>query len=378
YSDYQIQDRSFSTDTYKIAGFFAPVRDVRFRGGYNRAVRAPNIQELFSAQRVALDGTTDPCAGDFNPETAQDAPEASAAQCALTGVSAAQYGNINQNPASQYNGLIGGNPNLDPEIADTWTVGVVIQPRFVPRFALTIDWFDIQVENAIQALGADNIITSCISTGDPFFCNLINRAPNGSLWLSQEGYIIDLQENIGGVSTRGIDIGASYSMDIGSFGNLGFNFQGTWLDELITDQGFGVEFDCVGFFGNQCGTPNPEWRHTARLTWQHPDGYGLTARWRYFGSVDVDDLSEDPDLASSTPPLAANERLSSVNYLDLALSFRVGDHYNFRLGVNNILDRDPPLNGSQVCPAGPCNGNTWAQVYDALGRYVFAGVTLDF
>jgi outer membrane receptor protein involved in Fe transport len=380
YSDYNVQDRSFSTDTYKIAGFFAPVRDIRFRGGYNRAVRAPNIQELFSPQRVALDGTEDPCAG---ASTNVDNPTAGTvngntfAQCARTGVTAGQFGNINANPASQYNGLIGGNVNLDPEIADTYTVGVVIQPRFVPRFALTVDWFDIRVENAIQALGADNIITSCIQSGDPFFCNKIQRAPNGSLWLSQQGFIRDLQENIGGLSTRGIDVGMSYSMDIGGMGNIGLNFQGTWLDELITDQGFDVVFDCVGFFGNQCLVPTPEWRHTARVTWTHPDGYGLTARWRYFSGVDVDDLSDDPDLKGNNIQ-PGNDHLSSVNYLDLALTFRVGDHYNFRLGVNNVLDRDPPINGSQVCPAGPCNGNTWAQVYDALGRYVFAGVTLDF
>jgi outer membrane receptor protein involved in Fe transport len=374
YSDYGVQDRSFSTDTYKVAGFFAPVRDIRFRGGYNRAVRAPNIQELFSPSRVALDGTEDPCAGAavgglVNGNTF--------AQCALTGVTPGQFGNINPNPASQYNGLIGGNINLEPEIADTITLGVVLQPRFLPRFALTVDWFDIQIDNAIQALGADNIINSCLDTGDATFCDLINRAPNGSLWLTSQGFIVDLQENIGGLSTRGIDVGMSYSMDVGSFGNVGLNFQGTWLDELITDQGFGVEFDCVGFFGNQCGTPNPEWRHTARVSWTHPDGYGLTARWRYFSGVDVDDLSDDVDLAGSNVQ-PGNDRLPSVNYLDLALSFRVGDHYNFRLGVNNVLDRDPPVNGSQVCPAGPCNGNTWAQVYDALGRYVFAGVTLDF
>ncbi|HEY0165330.1 MAG TPA: TonB-dependent receptor, partial [Sphingomicrobium sp.] len=299
------------------------------------------------------------------------------AQCALTGVTAGQFGNIAPNPASQYNGLVGGNIDLEPEIADTITVGVVLQPRFLPRFALTVDWFDIEIRNAIQALGADNIINSCIATGQAEFCDRINRAPNGSLWLTSAGFIENLQENIGGVSTRGVDIGMSYSMPIGGMGNVGLNFQGTWLDELITDQGFGVEFDCTGFFGNQCGTPNPEWRHTARVTWTHPDGYGLTARWRYFSGTDVDDLSEDVDLSgSNTQP--GNDRLRAISYLDLALSFRVGDHYNFRLGMNNVLDTDPPTVGSQVCPAGPCNGNVWAQVYDALGRYVFAGVTLDF
>ncbi len=372
YSDYGVLDRHFSTDTYKVSGFFAPVRDIRFRAGYNRAVRAPNIQELFAPQRVALDGTEDPCAG---PAVGGLVNGFTAAQCARTGVTAAQFGNLTPNPAAQYNGLIGGNTDLDPEVSDTWTAGVVIQPRFIPRLAITVDFFDIQIDGAIQGIGADNIIFTCLNTNQ--LCDLIQRDARGSIWQSNNGFIVDTTQNIGGLSTRGVDVGASYSMPIGSWGNVGFNFVGTWLDELIVDNGIGVSFDCVGFFGNQCGTPTPEWRHTARLSWNHPDGYGASLRWRYFGGVDVDDLSDDPDLAGvNTQP--GNDHLGSVNYLDLALNFRIGDHYNFRLGVNNVLDRDPPVNGSQVCPAGPCNGNTWAQVYDALGRYVFAGVTLDF
>ena len=192
YSDYGILDRSVSTDTYKIAGFFAPIRDVRFRGGYNRAVRAPNIQELFAPQRVVLAGSDDPCDG---------VPDATAAQCAFTGVTAAQYGTIPENQASQYNGLIGGNPNLDPEVADTWTVGVVIQPTFIPRLAITVDWFDIKVKGAIQPLGFDNILNACLGSGDATFCGLINRDTRGSLWLTDAGFIETTSQNIGGVST---------------------------------------------------------------------------------------------------------------------------------------------------------------------------------
>jgi iron complex outermembrane receptor protein len=374
YSDYNVGARSFSTDTYKIAGFFAPIRDVRFRGGYNRAVRAPNIQELFAPQRVVLAGSDDPCDG---------VPGATAAQCALTGVTAAQYGTIPQNQASQYNGLVGGNPDLEPEVADTWTVGVVLQPSFIPRLAITVDWFDIKVDGAIQPLGFDNILNACLASGDATFCSLIHRDTRGSLWLTDAGFIETTSQNIGGVSTRGLDIGVSYAMDIGSLGGLAFSFQGTWLDELITNTGVdpagpsdGI-LDCVGFFGNQCGTPNPEWRHTARISYNHPDGLGVSLRWRYFSSVEVDDASSDPDLAgANTQP--GNDRLPAVNYFDLSFSARIGDHYSFRLGVNNLLDKEPPVNGSQVCPPGPCNGNTWAQVYDALGRYIFAGVRLEF
>src|SRR3546814_10093718 len=95
-----------NTDTYKIEAELAPTRDIRLRGGYNRAVRAPNVVELFSPQNVVLVGTFDPCDG---------VPDATQAQCALTGVTAAQYGNIPENPAAQYNGLVGGNPDLRSE-----------------------------------------------------------------------------------------------------------------------------------------------------------------------------------------------------------------------------------------------------------------------
>ena len=383
YSDYGVLDRSFSTDTYKVAGFFAPIQDVRFRAGYNRAVRAPNVQELFSPQRVALDGTTDPCALG-RPIAAGDLG------CLAQGLVVGQT--VAANPAAQYNGLIGGNPDLSPEVSDTITVGVVLQPRFLPRLAITVDYFDIEIDNAISTIGADTILNVCNSTQDAFFCGLINRDQFGSLWRTSNGYVTDLTQNIGGLSTRGIDIGASYSMDIGSLGGLGFNFQGTWLDELITDTGLDVPgadrtYDCVGLYGNVCGTPNPEWRHTARVSWNHPDGYGLGLRWRYFGGVDLDAtegrLTTGGEGNSNFPPGAGPRRpndlrLGSRNYVDLAFNFRIGDHYNFRLGVNNLLDKDPPLTGATNCPAGPCNGNTWAQVYDALGRYIFAGVTLDF
>jgi iron complex outermembrane receptor protein len=373
YSDYGVGDRSFSTDTYKIAGFFAPVRDVRFRAGYNRAVRAPNIQELFAPQRVALDGTTDPCAG-FVITAAN-------AGCLAQGLVVGQF--VAENPANQYNGLIGGNTDLTPEIADTITVGVVLQPRFIPRLAITVDWFDIQIDNAIAIIGADTILNVCDQTVDPFFCGLVTRDQFGSIWRTSNGFVEDLTQNIGGLSTRGIDIGVSYAMDIGNWGNVGFNFNGTWLDELIQETGViapGVdpEFDCAGLYGSACGVPNPEWRHTARVSYTHPDGYGLSLRWRYYGHVDLDSTSENTNLNAPANQRPEDLRLGSVNYFDLSASFRIGDHYAFRLGVNNLLDVDPPLTGQTNCPAGPCNGNTWAQVYDALGRYIFAGVTLNF
>ena len=354
YSDYST---GAQTDTYKLFGEFAPIRDIRFRGGYNRAVRAPTVQDLFAPQRVALDGSTDPCTG--APIAAGDVG------CLATGLRVGQV--VAPNPAAQYNGLIGGNPNLQPETADTYTVGVVLQPRFLPGFSASVDYFNIKVKGAIQGIGADTILTQCNrTTADPFFCGLVNRDPSGSLWRSSAGFVTDLSQNIGRLETTGIDVQANYTMDVGTAGRLGLSFLGTYLDKLVTNPGVGPDIECVGKAGNLCGTPNPKWRHQTRVSFDLPNGMGASVRWRYFDPVDLD----------GGRPGASH--FDAQNYFDLALTWEIGDHYNFRLGANNILDREPPITGSQACPAGFCNGNTFAQVYDALGRYIYAGVTLDF
>jgi outer membrane receptor protein involved in Fe transport len=385
YSDYKVANHHFNTDTYKLSVEFAPIHDVRLRASYNRAVRAPNIVELFSAQSVGLAGTIDPCSG--------ATPSASLAQCQLTGVSATQYGTINGNPAGQYNSFLGGNPNLAPETADSYTVGAVLQPRFVPGLALTVDYFDIKVKKVIGTIGYNTIMTQCLSTGDPFFCSRIHRAAgNGSLWLpvnniANGGFITDLNDNVGGLRTKGIDVNGSYSRRLGGMGTLNLSMVGTYLMDLTTTPLAGISYDCKGFYGLQCGTPNPKWRHKARIGFTMPNGLGLSLQWRHFSSVKDDTLSSDPDL--HVEPLARpfDEKLNAKDYFDLALSARLADRYNLRMGVNNILDTDPPLStntadaaagyGARTSPPFG-NGNTFPQVYDSLGRYLFAGVTIDF
>jgi iron complex outermembrane receptor protein len=364
---------SFNTDTYKFEADWAPVRDLRFRGSYNRAVRAPNVAELFVAQSVSLDGSTDPCAGAAVGGLVNGN---SAAQCARTGVTPAQFGFIQANPASQYNGLQGGNPLLTPEVATTMTAGIVFQPRFFPRFAATIDWFDIKIKNQIGTIGADLILDQCVDSGN--FCNQIHRDAQGSLWRSSNGYVVDTNLNAGGLSTRGVDFGVSYSHPLGSIGNLAFNSVGTWLDELITDPIGDTRYNCVGFHGVTCGTPTQEWRAKTRLSLTTPDGIGLSVQWRYFSATQRDTMSPDTDLSPASGPTArpADVRIKAQNYIDLTLTAKVGDHYGFRLGVNNIFDREPPI--ATQLPAGTGSGNTYPQVFDAMGRYIFAGVTLDF
>ncbi|MGI9362656.1 MAG: TonB-dependent receptor domain-containing protein, partial [Parasphingorhabdus sp.] len=389
YSDYST---GVSTDTYKIEGELAPTRDIRFRAGYNRAVRAPTVQDLFAPQRVALDGSTDPCSG-FVISAADTG-------CLAQGLTVGQT--VAPNPSNQYNGLIGGNPDLSPEKADTFTAGVVLTPEFLPGFSASVDYFNIDLTGAIQGIGADTILAACTESADPFFCGLINRDGSGSLWRTSGGFVTNLNQNIGGVSTDGIDITAAYSREIGSAGRLSLNFVGTWLNSLVTDTGLEAagEYDCTGLYGNVCGTPNPEWRHQARLGFDTPDGFGVSLRWRYFDSVNIDSSDPNPNFYnnSCSGPAPATScgaplfdtssgdsvirpglaKFDSVSYFDLAFTYKLGDNYSFRIGSNNILDKTPPTTGSQACPAGPCNGNVFAQTYDALGRYFYAGVTLDF
>ncbi|HET7316487.1 MAG TPA: TonB-dependent receptor [Sphingomicrobium sp.] len=371
YSNYHVADDSFNTDTYKIATELAPIPDIRLRASYNRAVRAPNVVELFSSARVALVGNSDPCAG--------GTPDATLAQCQLAGVSAAQYGAVLENPANQYNGFIGGNPNLSPEKADTYTAGVVIQPRFIPGLALTVDYFDIKIDGLISTLGYATVLNTCLNSGE--LCDLIHRDQFGSLWQTPNGFVTLTNLNIGGESTKGVDLQGTYSRRLGGIGTANVSFVGTWLDELSFDSGVDPEgeadgvFDCTGLYGaNGCGTPNPEWRHKLRVGLTMPNGLGFSVQWRYFSSVKYDGLSNDVDLNGGEPgALEGNKRLDSRSYFDLALTARLAQRLNLRLGANNIFDTDAPLNGT-----GLGNGNTFPQVYDALGRYLFAGFTIDF
>lgn len=379
WSDYSL---GFDTSTYKIAGDWAPIEDFRVRASFNRAVRAPNIVELYATTNVVLNGTTDPCETD--PDTG--VPGWSAEQCARTGVSAAQYGNISANIAGQYNGQTGGNPDLDPEKSDTVSVGLVATPTFLPGFSLSVDWYNIQVEKRIGQIGQDVTLERCANTGDPFFCDLIQRAPGtGSLWLSNNGYIIDTTFNTGKLEVEGVDVEANYRMDFAdysafsaleNYGGIAFNFQGSYLkDYLVTTLPGDTPFDCAGTYGNVCtgsavpaAAPMPEWRHKARLTWRSPWDLEVSGTWRHISEISVD--SEDY--------VGPDAKLKAMDYFDLAGTWGVRENVTMRFGVNNIFDKAPPLVTQSNCPAGPCNGNTYPSTYDAMGRYLFVGARMDF
>ena len=380
-------DRKYDTDTYKISAELAPIRDIRFRGNYNRAVRAPNIQELFAPQFVGLDGTNDPCAKVI---TAADFG------CLAQGLVVGQ--SPSANPAGQYNGLLGGNPDLTPEKATTKTLGVVLQPSFIPRLAVTVDYFDITLKNAIQGFGADAILNACVSqstaTAASPACDLVQRDAAGSIWLTSGGFVIDTPNNQGRIDTSGIDVNASYGHRLFNMGDLSWSFIGTYLDKYKVDNNLSEPYDCAGLYGPTCSgatvassAPMPKWRHKARATWESPFGLGLSLQWRRVGKVKAETLGDNETIApAGTVNFDPGLRIKSYDYFDLAATYSLWDRVNLRAGVNNLFDKDPPLvtsgnagvSGTNLCPAGPCNGNTYPGTWDALGRYFWMGATVNF
>ncbi|MDE2450056.1 MAG: TonB-dependent receptor [Gammaproteobacteria bacterium] len=379
YSSYNL---GFSTNTYKLGLVWAPIDAVRFRAGYNRAVRAPNADELFQGDAIGAGGVSDPCWG--------PTPSLSEAQCALTGVTASEYGHLAVNPAAQINNEVGGNPHLKPETADTYTLGVVFHPASIPNLSASVDYFDIAIKNTIEELGTGTVVQGC-AEGITSFCSLIHRGPNGSLWENiLTEYVVTTNQNIGKLSTKGADLNVNYGFGMGTLGRLNLGLAGTWVREFITQPTPSISsaYDCAGFYGSTCAGnsalgngPIPHWRHVFTASWETPwAGVGLNLRWRYIGPTQNDGLSNNPNLSPDGYYTAA-DHIASYTYLDLSADMPVVKGVTATLGVNNIADKNPPLVPSgafSACPTTGCNDNTWPGMYDTLGRYIFLHVEAKF
>ena len=379
---YSSYTEGFNTNTYKIGLEWAPIKDVRLRGGYNRAVRAPNIDELFAPAAVGAGGTADPCWGPINPATGLVASGYTQAQCQATGVAPNRYGHLLVNPAAQINTQQGGNTALTPEIADTYTVGVVFQPTFIQNLTVSLDAFSIKIKETITELTSNTVLSQCALYNAQSACGLIHRGADGSLWTSTTEYVSTLNQNIGSVSTKGADLLGHYRWDFGpKGGRLDFALNGTYTHDFLTQPVTGgPSYDCKGHWGTTCGPPLPSWRHVFTTDWLTPWwGLDLTARWRYIGSSTVDRSSSNQQL--STPYYTATAHIPAYSYLDLSASIPIGANFNARLGVNNLTDKNPPLilNGNlSDCPTNNCNDNTWAGMYDGLGRFIFFQLQAQF
>jgi len=365
-SDYQ----SFGySPTYKI-GFGANFLDnkYRLRGGFNRAVRAPSLNDLFLPEQIGLFSGADPCAG--------ATPEYTAAQCANTGVSAAQYGNVSSNPAGQYNQITGGNTELQPEKADTWTIGLAATP--IKALAISLDYFNIEIKDALGGVGARNLIDICALTGDPTSCGLIKRnATTGDLFRGSDpataGSVTNVTQNLGSEKLSGLDFTVAYSFRFGP-GKVSTNLFSTYLldattSPLQTDQT--VRFDCSGNISPQCQLS--KYRHIAGIRYDI-DRYSAGLRWRYASKLDYVDPREfrKGQPLTTDKLVQADKGIEAYNWFDLTGSVTYGAAL-LTVGVNNVFDKEPPMVGSTLV----LNGNSIGG-YDQLGRYIFTSLKLDF
>ncbi len=357
YSDYSTAG---GVEAYKIGGEWAINDQFRIRGNYNRAVRAPNIGELFAPIAEGFPGAVDPCSAAGNPSAAV------AAVCVATGVPANIVGTNAINTISgQVRTLAGGNDQLDVEKADTYTIGFVVQPAVIEGLSLSVDYYDITINDAIAAFGgsANNVLDICYNNTEfggagSQFCDVVTRRPGGPI-----DFISLSAQNAASVEVSGVDIAADYDFDLGDKGSLGFNYLGTYNIKNDFTAFVGADVvECAGEFGTTCGEPDPNYRHRVTSNW-NKGPVGVQLGWRMVGSVD-DDAGEGVNTVDS---------ISARHYFDLSTSWDISDQFALTVGANNVLDKEPPVIGDNDEQA-----NTYPASYDVFGRTFFASLKTRF
>ena len=354
-------DYSTGNDTtaMKLGAFWTVNDKVSVRGSFQTSQRHANLAELYQGIGQGLvDLDYDPCG--IDPDTGA-APIATQAQCENTGLPANLYGTDLKSPADQYNIQTGGNPNVKPEESESITIGVVLNP--MDGLTLTVDYFDITVEDGIGTVSPKTALDKCIETGAAAFCNLINRNPvNGSLWLTG-GYISAQITNISEEQTSGIDVIFDYSVDT-NWGPLVVSGVTTLLDSYdIIELPGEAAIGCSGNWGGSCGkNPMPEvmGSYTVGLTTEFDTDVILGVR--YLG--ETDDLN------------ANDIDFDAYTYLDATAIYSVNDNMSVTLGVSNLLDKEPGYTSD--AGTAPGNGNTFPGYFDAFGRHIHLSINYSY
>jgi outer membrane receptor protein involved in Fe transport len=354
-------------NSYKAELTYAPSDPFLIRGSYQRAVRAPNITELFQPQVTNFPSFNppDPC----NATSAQrTGPNGAAVRdlCLAQGLPAALINNFNY-ANQQVEGLQGGNPDLGEETADSLTLGVVWNSNLdgiFSDFRASVDWYSIEIQDAISFVAAETFMDRCYDPQfnpnfevDNFYCSFFTRNTfNGEVTDAAE-----TKQNLGAINTSGVDIQFDWALDAGP-GRLSMNWVGSWLDKWEQQELPGDVFTQYGgTIGTSIATAFPDWKWTFNLNYNIA-GVGLNARWRY-----VDGMSDE-----SEPQF----QVGSYSYFDVAASYGFGDGMlkglGLRAGVTNLFDKDPAIYPSYV------QSNTDPSTYDVLGRRYFMAVTYSF
>ncbi len=388
---YRTSDYSTSgnVESYKFGADWEPIDGLRLRGMFQRAVRAANIAELFAPVTPGTgDLLVDPCA---NGTPATPLTGQLRALCIATGVPTGTMngGTLSQPTAGQVNAFFGGNPNTTPEEADTKTFGFVWQPDFVPNLALTVDYYDIEVANAISIRPNYDIVDGCYSiarnptmTAADADCLLIARNTNNGTIEGDLVYgIQQVTQNIGEVHAEGVDYSVRYQWDLANWGGLEFSLDGTHvLDASYVPSPGGATVDCVGSYGKQCGLPStvsgstggptPEDHFVQRTTWSWGD-FDVSYLWRYLSEASVDATQ-----AADTDPESAH--IDAVSYIDLAAGWQITDWARLKFSVTNVFDEEAPFVVTETGSTPFNSGNTYPSTYDVLGRVFTVGLSAKF
>jgi len=372
------QDVSGSGDSWNLGLEWRATPSIFVRGSYQQAIRAPNIGELFSAslgsEFTVGDPTSNPNNGDpCDIRTAsRTGPnnDAIEAICIAQGMAPGLVDTFTHTttalPAST-----GGNENLEPEDAETLTLGLVWQPEFERNdLSITVDYWEISIEEVIKTIDGPAVLQRCFNpafntTLDPAnaFCQLITRG-------SATGTITEVSTsflNLASLETSGIDLQVSHAVDIGP-GQLQTHASVGWLDKYEEQSLPGDAF--LDFAGSIGGPANrvadndvhPEWKVT--LTPRYAVGPASVAiRWRYLSSMDARQVVLNP---SATTP-----GVPSVSYFDVFGTYELSDRMKLRASVSNILDEDPPEVSGQI-------GQTRIGTYDVLGPTFTIGFQASF
>jgi iron complex outermembrane receptor protein len=372
--------KSHNYGSWKYGGEWAPVRSLRLRGMVQKATRAPNVNELFAPVVPGLSNlAVDPCQGNRINQAASHTAGTLSNLCRLTGVPQSEIGSLPAPSAGSIGTQTGGNPAVGPEQAKTRTIGFVWEP--VPKLAVTVDYYKIDIDRAISSPTTTDILDNCYSTAfNPGLvmnasCSLIGRnTVNGTFNGVEAKGVRTALSNLGTHNTSGIDVHVGYRLSAGTFGvdakfgsidlSGGFNQVQSYKFRPTPAS---IERDCLGYYSVACGGPNYKRKFNQRTTWTI-GAWSLGYNWRYVSGV-----IEEP---GGTDFLPAFARIDAYHYVDLSAVWNVSKMIRLNVSVNNVANKRAPIVGGTIGTTTSNSGNTFPQYYDAVGRYVTFGATL--
>jgi outer membrane receptor protein involved in Fe transport len=347
-----------TTFTYQGGLVYAPIRDVRFRGTYAQAVRAPNIGELFSPSNQTFAFINDPCAVDQRDNGSATREANCIALLRGLGLSDAQIATFTGDAGVSLPGLSRGNTELGEETARTITGGIILSPRFIPGLTVSADYYDVEIEGAISTPSATTLVNLCVDalSLDNQFCDNVQRTPVGAGFDPNDAGIVNdftlFPSNVAAFSTRGVDFSVRYRLPTDNIGTFNLSLVGNHLISLKTQGTPGADFiESAGVIGA------PEWQVNFDLNWTFDKfnlNYGInySAETLRFARRTIEN---DPDIVA---PEFIN--VDAKFQHDIQGRWTTDEGMSFYVGVNNLFNQRPDV------------GLTFDPV-SALGRFYYAG-----